>query len=80
MLKIKILFLLFIILLLPIQNIAQENKVTTGNENGTLIAIGGGEIGHTSIMKEFRKLAGGDSAKIGRWPGNRSRHWPDHHN
>lgn len=64
MLKIKILFLLFIILLLPIENIAQENKVTTGNKNGTLIAIGGGEIGHTNIMKEFRKLAGGDSAKI----------------
>jgi len=62
--RIKILFLLFIILLLPIENLAQKNKVTTGNKNGTLIAIGGGEIGHTSIMKEFRKLAGGDSAKI----------------
>lgn len=60
----KISFLLFITLLLPIKSIAQENKVTTGNKNGTLIAIGGGEIGHTSIMKEFRKLAGGDSAKI----------------
>jgi cyanophycinase len=64
MLRIKILFLLFIILLLPIENKAQENKVTTGNKNGTLIAIGGGEIGHTNIMKEFRELAGGDSAKI----------------
>lgn len=60
----KILFLFFIILILPIENIAQENKVTTGNKNGTLIAIGGGEIGDTNIMKEFRKLAGGDSAKI----------------
>ncbi|WP_040254749.1 cyanophycinase [Psychroserpens mesophilus] len=60
----KILFLLFITLFLPIENIAQENRVTTGNKNGTLIAIGGGEIGHTNIMKEFRKLAGGDSAKI----------------
>lgn len=60
----KILFLLFVALFLPIENIAQENKVTTGNKNGTLIAIGGGEIGHTKIMKEFRKLAGGDSAKI----------------
>lgn len=60
----KISFLLFTALLVPIVSIAQENKVTTGNENGTLIAIGGGEIGHTSIMKEFRKLAGGDSAKI----------------
>ncbi|MGB5700654.1 cyanophycinase, partial [Muriicola sp.] len=60
----KISFLLFITLILPIVSKAQENKVTTGNKNGTLIAIGGGEIGHTSIMKEFRKLAGGDSAKI----------------
>ncbi|WP_243878593.1 cyanophycinase [Winogradskyella pelagia] len=57
-------FLLFIVLLLPVENIAQENEITTGNKNGTLIAIGGGEIGHTNIMKEFRKLAGGDSAKI----------------
>ncbi|WP_422081028.1 cyanophycinase [Ulvibacterium sp.] len=64
MLRIKILFQLFIILLLPIENLAQENEVTTGSKNGTLIAIGGGEIGHTSIMKKFRKLAGGDSAKI----------------
>jgi cyanophycinase len=60
----KILFLFLIILISPIENIAQENNVTTGNKNGTLIAIGGGEIGHTNIMKEFRKLAGGDSAKI----------------
>jgi cyanophycinase len=64
MLRTRILFQLFIILLLPIENLAQENDITTGNKNGTLIAIGGGEIGHTSIMKEFRKLAGGDSAKI----------------
>jgi len=60
----KISLLLFIILLLPVESLAQQNKVTTGNKNGTLIAIGGGEIGHTSIMKEFRKIAGGDSAKI----------------
>ncbi|RAJ13187.1 cyanophycinase [Olleya aquimaris] len=60
----KISFVFFITLLLPIVSIAQENKITTGNENGTLIAIGGGDIGHTNIMKEFRKLAGGDSAKI----------------
>ncbi len=64
MLRIKILLLLFIIFLLPIASIAQENEITTGNKNGTLIAIGGGDIGHTSIMKEFRKLAGGDTAKI----------------
>ncbi len=64
MLRNKIQFLIYILLLLPLENIAQENKVTTGNKNGTLIAIGGGEIGHTSIMKEFREMAGGDSAKI----------------
>lgn len=64
MLRLTIQFLLFAIFLLPIESIAQENKITTGNKNGTLIAIGGGAIGDTSIMKEFRKLAGGDSAKI----------------
>jgi cyanophycinase len=62
--KLTIPFLLFAIFLLPFESIAQENKITTGNKNGSLIAIGGGEIGDTSIMKEFRKLAGGDSAKI----------------
>ncbi|MFD1064373.1 cyanophycinase [Winogradskyella litorisediminis] len=60
----KIAFVLFITLLFSIVSIAQQNKVTTGNKNGTLIAIGGGDIGHTTIMKEFKKLAGGDSAKI----------------
>jgi len=43
---------------------AQEGKITTGHKNGTLIAIGGGEIGDTEIMAKFRNLAGGDSAKI----------------
>lgn len=33
MLRIKTLFLLFITLLLPIENIAQENEITTGNKN-----------------------------------------------
>ncbi len=64
MTRLTIHFLLFVIFLIPIKSVAQENKITTGNKNGTLIAIGGGEIGDTSIMKEFRKLAGGDSAKI----------------
>jgi len=64
MLRLSLQFLLFAIFLLPIKSIAQENQITTGNKNGTLIAIGGGEIGDTSIMKEFRKLAGGDAAKI----------------
>ncbi len=64
MTRLTIHFLLFVIFLIPIESAAQENKITTGNKNGTLIAIGGGEIGDTSIMKEFRKLAGGDSAKI----------------
>lgn len=56
--------LFFIVFLLPKDCIAQEEKITTGNKNGTLIAIGGGTIGDTDIMKEFRDLAGGDSAKI----------------
>lgn len=62
--RLTIQFLLFALFLSPIESIAQEKKITTGNKNGTLLAIGGGEIGDTSIMKEFRKLAGGDSAKI----------------
>lgn len=57
-------FLLLVLVLVPTKNIAQENKITTGHKKGTLIAIGGGEIGHTNIMKEFRELAGGDSAQI----------------
>ncbi len=61
---IKTQFLLFIALLLSIKNIAQEPQITTGHKNGTLIAIGGGSIGDTNIMKEFRELAGGDAAKI----------------
>lgn len=64
MLRTTISFLFFILFLLPIKNTAQENNITTGNKNGTLIAIGGGNIGHTNIMKEFRELAGGDAAKI----------------
>jgi len=42
---------------------AQESNITEGYKNGTLIVIGGGKPGDV-IMKEFRHLAGGDSAKI----------------
>lgn len=41
----------------------QENNITTGYKNGSLIVIGGGYV-PDAIMKEFWKLAGGDSAKI----------------
>ncbi len=64
MLKLTLQFLLITLCLVPIESTAQDEKITTGNKNGTLIAIGGGQIGDTEIMKEFRNLAGGDSAKI----------------
>ncbi|MFK7747227.1 MAG: cyanophycinase [Kordia sp.] len=64
MLKITFQFLILIVFLLPKNIEAQDKKITTGHKKGTLIAIGGGSIGDTDIMKEFRKLAGGDSAKI----------------
>lgn len=64
MFRLQLRVLLFIIVLLPIDTIAQDTEVTTGHKHGTLIAIGGGPIGHTGIMQEFKKLAGGDAAKI----------------
>lgn len=41
----------------------KTNQITSGYKNGALIAIGGGRL-NDDIMNEFRKLAGGDSAKI----------------
>lgn len=40
-----------------------QNNLTQGYRNGTLIAIGGGGDDEL-IIKEFKKYAGGDSAKI----------------
>ncbi|WP_299275137.1 cyanophycinase [uncultured Psychroserpens sp.] len=64
MLRLTLPILIFAILFLPKNSNAQDKTITTGNKNGTLIAIGGGKIADTNIMKEFRNLAGGDSAKI----------------
>ena len=64
MFRIAISILLTITFLFSKEGEAQEGKITTGHKNGTLIAIGGGEIGDTEIMAKFRNLAGGDSAKI----------------
>lgn len=61
--KKSFIILLLICLCLSYHIIAQEAKVTTGYKHGTLLLIGGGKT-HEGIMKEFRKLAGGDSAKI----------------
>lgn len=63
-LRTALILLLGILFLIPESSIAQEKNITTGHKKGTLIAIGGGAIADTEIMKEFRKLAGGDSAKI----------------
>ncbi len=41
----------------------KTNQITSGYKNGALIVIGGGRP-NDDIMNEFRKLAGGDSAKI----------------
>ena len=54
---------LLLFLFCPIQLEAQNNNLSTGYKNGTLLLMGGGEVGF-EIMDEFRKLAGGDSAKI----------------
>jgi cyanophycinase len=43
--------------------ITRDNNNSAGYKNGTLIIIGGGDVGDL-IMKEFRKYAGGDSARI----------------
>lgn len=51
------------IIIQPKSTVAQEKNVTTGYKNGSLIVIGGGSVPN-GIMKEFRYLAGGDSAKI----------------
>ena len=62
--KLILSFLFLAITLFPQIINSQDNKITTGSKNGTLIAIGGGKLSDTNIMTEFRKLAGGDSAKI----------------
>ncbi|NQU32965.1 MAG: cyanophycinase [Bacteroidetes bacterium] len=41
----------------------RRQLITTGYKNGTLIVIGGGKL-DSSIFMEFKKYAGGDSAKI----------------
>ncbi|WP_033956948.1 cyanophycinase [Psychroserpens jangbogonensis] len=64
MLKLILSFLFLTITLFPQIINSQDIKITTGSKNGTLIAIGGGKLSDTNIMTEFRKLAGGDSAKI----------------
>ena len=61
--KLVLILLLFTILLQSKPLIAQENNITQGYKNGSLIVIGGGKVG-ADIMNEFRKLSGGDSAKI----------------
>jgi cyanophycinase len=43
--------------------LAQEAAITEGYKKGSLIVIGGGQVGE-DIMSEFRNLAGGDAAKI----------------
>ncbi len=58
----SVLFLSFICEISSSQ-ILHDNSSSTGYKNGTLIIIGGGDVDDV-IMKEFRKYAGGDSAKI----------------
>jgi len=63
MIRLVLPFLFFTIFLQSEHIVAQENTITTGYKNGSLIVIGGGKVSD-DIMKEFRILAGGDSAKI----------------
>ncbi len=53
---------IFIFFALPLKSQSLKDNVTQGYPNGTLIIIGGGDT--EFIMEEFRKLAGGDSAKL----------------
>ena len=61
--RLIIILLLFTMVFQPKPIVAQEKNITTGYKNGSLIVIGGGNV-PDDIMKEFRDLAGGDSAKI----------------
>ncbi len=61
--RLIIILLLFTMVFQPKPILAQEKSLTTGYKNGSLIVIGGGNV-PDDIMKEFRDLAGGDSAKI----------------
>ena len=56
----------FAFILFQAQDLQAQNKqapLTRGPEKGVLIAIGGGSVGE-NIKAEFRKYAGGDSARI----------------
>jgi len=63
MIRLLLPFLFFTIFLSSKHIVAQESSITSGYKNGSLIVIGGGKVSD-DIMKEFRNLAGGDSAKI----------------
>jgi len=57
------LFILFLLSPCDLLHSQGINSISTGYPNGTLIIIGGGSIDDT-IMNEFIKYAGGDSARI----------------
>ncbi len=63
MIRLALPFLFLTIFLQSKYIVAQDSNITTGYKNGTLIVIGGGQVGD-DIMQEFRNLAGGDAAKI----------------
>ena len=60
-------YLIYTVMILFWTNILQSqispNSLTHGYRNGTIIGIGGGEDDDL-VIKEFKKYAGGDSAKI----------------
>lgn len=53
---------IFLFLTINLQSQAPQDNLTRGYHKGTLIIIGGG--GDKHITEEFKKLAGGDSAKL----------------
>lgn len=63
MTRLTLILLLFTMVFQPKHIVAQEKVITTGYKNGSLIVIGGGNV-TDDIMKEFKHLAGGESAKI----------------
>jgi cyanophycinase len=63
MTRLILLLLFFTIFIQSKGSVAQESNITAGYKNGSLIVIGGGHV-PDDIMRKFRNLAGGDSAKI----------------
>jgi len=59
----QILTTLILISTFPVLAQTTENKITTGPEKGSLMIVGGGQLGH-ELVNKFIELAGGPDAPI----------------